>query len=69
MPQRGSAEFRFFTIKQIAAQLGVSERTVSRWIASRELKSHKFGAAVRISEDDFRAFVAVQRQGVHCGRK
>jgi excisionase family DNA binding protein len=63
MAQRGLAEFRFFTIKQIAEQLGVSERTVSRWIASRELRSHKFGAAVRISEGDFRAFVAMQKQG------
>ena len=63
MAQRAPVEIRFFTIKQIAEQLGVSERTVSRWIASRDLKSHKFGAAVRISEDDFRAFVAVQRQG------
>jgi excisionase family DNA binding protein len=63
MAQRGLADVRFFTIKQIADQLGVSERTVSRWIASRELKSHKFGAAVRISEDDFRAFVASQREG------
>ena len=63
MAQRPPVEIRFFTIKQIAEQLGVSKRTVSRWIASRDLKSHKFGAAVRISEDDFRAFVAVQRQG------
>jgi excisionase family DNA binding protein len=63
MAQRAPVEIRFLTIKQIAEQLGVSERTVSRWIASRDLKSHKFGAAVRISEEDFRAFVAVQRQG------
>jgi excisionase family DNA binding protein len=63
MAPRAPVEIRFFTIKQIAEQLCVSKRTVSRWIASRDLKSHKFGAAVRISEDDFRAFVAVQRQG------
>ena len=63
MVERSLKAVRFFTIKQIAEQLGVSARTVSRWIASRELKSHKFGAAVRISEDDFRAFVAMQRQG------
>jgi excisionase family DNA binding protein len=63
MAERSVKEVRFFTIKQVAEQIGVSERTVSRWIASRELKSHKFGAAVRISEDDFRAFVATQRQG------
>jgi excisionase family DNA binding protein len=63
MAERSVKEVRFFTIKQVAEQIGVSERTVSRWIASRELKSHKFGAAVRISEDDYRAFVATQRQG------
>jgi excisionase family DNA binding protein len=63
MAERSPKGARFFTIPEIAEQLRVSERTVSRRIASGELKSHKFGAAVRISEDDFRAFVATQRQG------
>ena len=61
MAQRKTTEFRFFTIAEVAKQLRVSERTVSRWIAAGELKSHKFGAAVRISEEDYRAFVSMRR--------
>jgi excisionase family DNA binding protein len=63
MAERSLKGVRFFTIAEIAEQLRVSERTVSRHIARGELKSHKIGAAVRISEEDFRAFIAIRRQG------
>jgi excisionase family DNA binding protein len=63
MAARGAGEVRFLTIQQVANQLGVSDKTVRRWIAGGDLKAHKFGAAVRISADDLRAFIALHRQG------
>ena len=62
MALRGAGDVRFCTIQQIAEQIGVSDKTVRRWIASGDLKAHKFGAAVRISADDLRAFLALHRQ-------
>ena len=48
---------RFYTVAQIADLLGVSTRSVRRWIAARELSAHKFGRQVRVSETDLRTFV------------
>jgi len=48
---------RFYTVEQVANLLSVSQRSVRRWIAARELLAHKFGRQVRISEIDLRAFV------------
>ena len=53
---------RFFTVAEVADHLRVADRTVRRWIAAGELNVHRFGAAVRISERDLHAFVAL-RQG------
>ena len=63
MRKQNFGETRFFTIQQVADQLGFNEKTVRRWIASGDLKAHKFAAAVRISEDDLRAFLAIRRRG------
>jgi excisionase family DNA binding protein len=43
--------------------LGVSTRTVRRWIARGELAVHRFGTSVRVSDDDLRAFLARHREG------
>ncbi len=48
---------RFYTVAQVADLVAVSQRSVRRWIAARELLAHKFGRQVRISEIDLRAFV------------
>ena len=54
----------FYTIGQVAEALGVSSRTVRRWIANGALAVHRFdGAVVRIAERDFLAFLAVHREG------
>ena len=61
--QTGSAdEMRFFTIAEVAEIVGVSTRTVRRWIKSGELAAHRFGSAVRIADSDLKAFIARQRQ-------
>jgi len=52
---------RFFTIAAVAELLGVSMRTVRRWINRGDLVAHHFGTAVRIAESDLKAFIARQR--------
>ena len=44
------------TIEQIAEYVGVSERTVRRWIKKKLLAAHHFDGLLRISEPDFRLF-------------
>ena len=61
MPQHSHAGLHFYTIKQVANRLQVNERTVRRWIAAGLLEAHKFGGVVRISADDLRAFLALNR--------
>lgn len=51
----------FHTRKQVAKRLLISERSVDRMIKAGELRAHKFGGQVRISEEDFLAYVASTR--------
>ena len=48
---------RFYTVAQVADLLGVSTRTVRRWIAEGDLAVHKFARVVRIAENDLRGFL------------
>lgn len=49
------------TLKQVAAQLSVSTRTVRRLIKDREIVHHRIGRGehplIRISQDDLRAYI------------
>ena len=61
-PKRSPARgISFYTVPEVAQHLGVSTRTVRRWIKERQLVAHHFGRAVRISEQDLRAFLAARR--------
>ena len=51
----------FFTVAEVAERLGVSTRTIRRWIENKELVAHRFGRAVRIAENDLKAFLAMHR--------
>lgn len=52
----------FYTLAQIAEALGLSLKTVRRRVESGELRSHRFGRSLRISDEDYRAYVALQRK-------
>jgi excisionase family DNA binding protein len=52
---------KFYTVAQVAGALGVSTRSVRRWIKQKKLVAHHFGAAVRIAETDLKAFIAEHR--------
>jgi excisionase family DNA binding protein len=55
---------RSYSIPTIAEAVGFSARTVRRWIASGKLIAHRVGNGFpRITEDDFRAFWALYRDG------
>lgn len=47
----------YFSPTQIAERLGVSRRTVDRYIASGELRASRFGKLVRIAESELIAFI------------
>jgi excisionase family DNA binding protein len=53
---------RFLSKAQLAERLGVSTKTVSRWIASGELRPYDFGRQVRIAEEDASAYIAARRR-------
>jgi excisionase family DNA binding protein len=61
--QVGSARpMKFYTMQDIARMLDVSLRSVRRYIERGELIVHRFGGAIRISDADLKAFLAIHRQ-------
>lgn len=51
----------WWTPKRIAETLQVTPRTVQRWISTGQLRVHRFGGTVRISDADFQDFIAQSR--------
>ena len=49
-------------IPAVAGILGVSRKTVRRWIEQGALVTHRFGRQMRISEGDLAAFTKPLRQ-------
>lgn len=54
--------FALQSIAQIARRCGVSEKTVRRWIDQREIAIHRLRHQIRISEQDFGAFLGNRRE-------
>jgi excisionase family DNA binding protein len=54
---------RWHTIPTVAEELGLSTKTIRRWIDGRRLVAHKLGRQWRIAEEDLRAFLVQRRQG------
>jgi excisionase family DNA binding protein len=59
---RKTAIAKFLTVQQVADIAEVSTRTVRRWTASKLLIAHRVGGVLRISDADFRAFLATHRE-------
>jgi excisionase family DNA binding protein len=55
------SERHFLSIADVANFLQVSTRTVRRWIEKKRLVAHRIDGVVRISEADFRSFLAAHR--------
>jgi excisionase family DNA binding protein len=53
---------KFYTVPQVAERLGVSARSVWRWIDRKDLTAHRLGRSVRISETSLQAYLDRSRQ-------
>ena len=51
----------FYTVEEVAEQLGVSLATIRRAIRDGRLATHRFGRAVRIAPDDLEIFLTNAR--------
>jgi excisionase family DNA binding protein len=49
------------SIGQTAEHLGVSIKTVRRWVASGDLPSYRLGRSIRIAEPDLLNFIKLRR--------
>ncbi len=54
-------EKRFYTVREIADDLGVKEDTVRDWVRRRELAAYRVGRELRIKKEDYENFLAKRR--------
>jgi excisionase family DNA binding protein len=52
---------QLLSVREVASRFGVSGKTISRWIHAGDLRAHRLGRQIRISEEDLRSFVAARR--------
>ncbi|MGE3703175.1 MAG: helix-turn-helix domain-containing protein [Hyphomicrobiaceae bacterium] len=52
----------WFTVPEVADRYKMDDRTIWRWVAAGKLRAHKFGRAVRISEQDLLDFEKASRR-------
>lgn len=61
-PARSPETVELYTLTQIAHKAHVSVKTVRRLIARGELRTHRIGAQIRVSDGDWQAYLAGSRQ-------
>jgi excisionase family DNA binding protein len=52
---------RFLSIREVAEELGISERSVWRLIEDGELPVHRFGSSTRVKREDLDAYIERSR--------
>lgn len=57
----GRALPRFLTVEEVADRLAVSTKSIRRSISRGDLQVHRIGRQLRISEEDFCAYVSSRR--------
>jgi excisionase family DNA binding protein len=55
------ADETYYTSKEVAERLKVTDRTVRRWISDGSLKVIRLGRSVRIAESDLQRFIEAGR--------
>jgi excisionase family DNA binding protein len=53
---------RLLSVDAVAEQLGMCAKTIRRLIDRGELRAHRFGRAIRVSEDDLAVFIKMGRE-------
>jgi excisionase family DNA binding protein len=48
---------KFYTIKEIATNLKVSDQTVYNWISDGKLKALQVGGLLRVEEEEYLRFI------------
>lgn len=61
-PERSIETVDLYTLTQIASKARVSVKTIRRLVDRGEIKIHRIGTQIRVSEDDWRAYLARSRQ-------
>lgn len=61
MPAPATRPQPLLSVRDIADRLKLSQRTVRRWIERGDLPAHRFGSAVRVSEDDLALYLFKHR--------
>ncbi len=56
-PPRPPKRKRFLNIREVAEELGVSERSAWRLVEQGELPVHQFGASTRVKREDLDAYI------------
>lgn len=54
---KGGSIMNFLSVEQVATSLGLSEKTVRKYINEGELKAFKLGTSWKITEEDLQAFI------------
>jgi excisionase family DNA binding protein len=62
MPASSLYSTDMLSIKQAAARLGISPKTVRRWIEAGQLHIHRLGRRITIAEEDLTLFLAARRR-------
>jgi excisionase family DNA binding protein len=58
-------EQRFITLKDAAQYLGLSNKTLYKWVFKRTIPFCKFGAAVRFDKLELDGFIEASRRGTN----
>ena len=61
-PARSIEKVDLYNLTQIAHKAHVSVKTVRRLVERGELKTHRIGTQIRVSEGDWQAYLARSRQ-------
>ncbi len=48
---------KLFSVKEVAKKIGVTERTIRRWISEKKLPAYKIGFRVFIAKEDVQKMV------------
>ncbi len=62
MKNASNGSARFHSIDAVASAIAVSTKTIRRWIEQGDLRAHRFGRLLRVSEEDLIAFSAARRR-------